>query len=37
VLKIALAPPAPPQPQELATPAAEPEGLGGSVPDGLTH
>jgi len=36
VLKIALVPPAPPQPQELATPPAEPEGLG-SVTDGLTH
>jgi len=36
VLKLALAPPAPPQPQELATPPAETEGLG-SVPDGLTH
>jgi ATP-dependent Lon protease len=36
VLKIALAPPAPPQPQELATPPAETEGLA-SVPDGLTH
>ena len=36
VLKIALAPPAPPQPQELATPPAEPEGLG-PVTDGLTH